>query len=105
MIKLAQNLHDIANKLEDLGLYKESEILTNILIKIAQKPYEFAEVSTYQNKIKIFVRNADETFKPYPGIFETYEEAIEKANKLAYDVTVIRPENRSKPQKQLKFRF
>jgi beta-mannanase len=105
MIKLAQNLHDIANKLEDLGLYKESEILTDILIKIAQKPYEFAEVSLYQKKIKIFVRNAGQDHKPYPGIFETFEEAIEKANKLAYDVTVIRPEDKPKPQEQLKFRF
>jgi len=90
--QILASLNDIANSLDKSGLYSEANILSLVMKRLAEKKYEFFIIKKIQDKFKILVRNAGQDYMPLPGIFESEEEAIEKAKSIAdKDLTDRKP--------------
>jgi hypothetical protein len=90
--QILASLNDIANSLDNSGLYKEATSITNLMKRLAKEKYEFFMIQKIQGKYKILVRNAGEDFIPQPGTFESEKEAIEKARSVAdKDLTDRKP--------------
>ena len=86
------SLNNIANILDNSGLFKEAASITNLMKRLAKEKYEFFIIEKIQGKYKILVRNAGQDFIPQPGTFESEKEAIEKAKSIAdKDLTDRKP--------------
>lgn len=91
--QILASLNNIANELDNINLYQEANILTSIMKKIvAKKKYEFFAIEKIKDKYKILARNAGQDFIPYPGIFDTEQDALKKAHNIAEkDLTDRKP--------------
>jgi hypothetical protein len=90
--QIISSLKNIANSLDNSGLYKEATSITNLMKRLAKEKYEFFMIEKIQGKYKILVRNAGEDFIPQAGTFESEKEAIEKARSIAdKDLTDRKP--------------
>ena len=90
--QIIASLNNIANTLDNSGLYKEATSITNLMKRLAKEKYEFFMIQKIQGKYKILVRNAGQDFMPQPGTFESEKEAIEKAKTIAdKDLTDRKP--------------
>ena len=81
--QIISSLNNIANSLDNSGLFKEANTITNLMKRLAKEKYEFFIIEKIQGKYKILVRNAGQDFMPQPGTFESEKEAIEKAKSIA----------------------
>ena len=90
--QIIASLNNIANSLDNSGLFKEATSITNLMKRLAKEKYEFFMIQKIQGKYKILVRNAGQDFMPQPGTFESEKEAIEKAKSIAdKDLTDRKP--------------
>ena len=90
--QIISSLNNIANSLDNSGLFKEATSITNLMKRLAKEKYEFFMIQKIQGKYKILVRNAGQDFMPQPGTFESEKEAIEKAKSIAdKDLTDRKP--------------
>jgi hypothetical protein len=90
--QIIASLNNIANSLDNSGLFKEATSITNLMKRLAKEKYEFFMIEKIQGKYKILVRNAGQDFIPQPGTFESEKEAIEKAKSIAdKDLTDRKP--------------
>ena len=90
--QILASLNDIANSLDKSGLFSEANILSLVMKRVAEKKYEFFIIKKIQDKFKILVRNAGQDYMPHPGIFESEEEALKEAKRVAdKDLTDRKP--------------
>jgi hypothetical protein len=90
--QIIASLNNIANTLDNSGLFSEANTITKVMIKLAKKKYEFFVIKKIQDKFKILVRNAGQDYTPHPGVFTSEEEALKEAKLVAEtDLTDRKP--------------
>jgi hypothetical protein len=90
--QIIASLNNIANTLDNSGLFKEATSITNLMKRLAKEKYEFFMIEKIQGKFKILVRNAGQDYMPHPGVFESEEEALKEAKHVAdKDLTDRKP--------------
>lgn len=80
------SLNNIAETLDNTGLFVEASTLTNVMKRLAQEDkYEYFIIDKVKDKYKILVTNSlDKNPIPKGPLFDTEEKAIQEAKKIAY---------------------
>ena len=84
--QIIASLSEIAETLDNTGLFVEANTVTNVMKRLAQEDkYEFFIIDKVKDKYKILVTNSlDKDPLPKGPLFDTEKKAIQEAKKIAY---------------------